>query len=53
MTYRYIELLADHGLTEAVARQRAFLSGINVQDGKVTYRPVADALGLPFSEPVV
>ena len=53
VTYRYIELLADHGLADAVARQRALASGINVQDGKVTYRPVAEAHGIPFSEPVI
>lgn len=51
VTYRYIELLADHGLAEAVQRQPALASGINVQNGKVTYRPVANAHGMPFCEP--
>src|SRR3954469_3407903 len=48
VTYRYIELLADHGLAEAVQRQPALLSGINVHAGKVTYKPVADANGMEY-----
>src|SRR5436190_9124088 len=40
VTYRYIELLADNGLAEAAQRQPALLSGINVHEGKVTYKPV-------------
>jgi alanine dehydrogenase len=51
VTYRYIEVLADLGLAEAAQRQPALVSGINVQDGKVTYKPVADAHGLPYSPP--
>lgn len=53
VTYRYIELLADHGLAEAAQRQPALLTGINIQDGRVTYRPVADAHGLPFAPPAL
>src|SRR5207253_9874447 len=48
VTYRYIELLADYGLAEAVQRQPALLTGVNVHAGQVTYKPVADAHGLPF-----
>jgi alanine dehydrogenase len=51
VTYRYIETLADYGLAEAAQRQPALLSGINIQDGRVTYKPVADAHGLPFVAP--
>jgi len=51
VTYRYIELLADHGLPEACERQPALVSGINVLNGKVTHRAVADAHNLPFSSP--
>src|SRR3954471_13850118 len=51
VTYRYIELLADHGLSEATRLQPALLTGINIQNGHVTYRPVADAHGMPFSAP--
>jgi len=53
VTYRYIELLADLGLAEACQRQSALLSGINVMNGRVTHRAVAEAHGLPFSAPVV
>lgn len=51
VTYRYIELLADAGLAEAVQRQPGFLSGINVMDGQITCRAVAEAHGLPFTPP--
>ena len=48
VTHRYIELLADHGLADACQRMPAFASGINVMDGLLTSRVVADAHGLPF-----
>ncbi len=47
-TYRYIELLADHGLEEACRLQPALVSGINVVNGKITFQAVADAHGMPF-----
>jgi len=50
VTYRYIELLADLGLKDACERQPALLGGINVMDGKVTCKAVADAHGLPCSK---
>src|SRR6478752_3536209 len=40
--------IADHGLREAVARDRALARGVNVLDGKVTYRAVAEAHGLEY-----
>jgi alanine dehydrogenase len=46
VTYRYLEILADSGLAEACQRQPALISGINVMDGKVTHKAVADALGM-------
>jgi alanine dehydrogenase len=51
VTYRYIETLADHGLEEAIRRQPALLSGINVADGKVMVRAVAEALGFEYHDP--
>ncbi len=51
VTYRYIELLADHDLAEACQRQPALLGGINVINGKVTHKAVADAHSLPCSSP--
>jgi alanine dehydrogenase len=47
-TLPYVESIADHGLAEAVARDRALARGVNVMDGKVTYEAVADAHGLDY-----
>jgi alanine dehydrogenase len=47
-TLPYVEAIADHGLTEAVARDRALARGVNVLDGKITYEAVADAHGLDY-----
>jgi alanine dehydrogenase len=49
VTHRYIELLADHGLAEACQRMPGFAGGINVMDGLLTSRVVADAHGIPFT----
>lgn len=49
VTYRYIELLADHGLAEACQRLPSLVGGINIYNGKVTSRPVAEAHQIPFS----
>src|ERR1039457_2789194 len=51
VTYRYIEILADHGLAEACQRQPALVSGLNIMDGKITHKAVAEAHGLPYSAP--
>jgi alanine dehydrogenase len=48
-TLPYVEAIADHGLAEAVARDRALARGVNVLDGKVTYEAVAQAHGLDFT----
>jgi alanine dehydrogenase len=50
VTYRYLELLADSGLADACQRQPALLSGINVMNGKVTHKAVAEAHGMPCSQ---
>ena len=49
VTYRFIELLADHGLKEACERQPALLGGINVMNGQLTCKAVAAAHGMPLS----
>ena len=49
VTYRYIELLADHGLAEACEKQPALLSGVNIMNGKVTQKAVADAHGMKYA----
>jgi alanine dehydrogenase len=47
-TLPYVEAIADYGLAEAVARDRALARGVNVVDGKVTYEAVADAHNLEY-----
>jgi alanine dehydrogenase len=51
VTFPFIELLADHGLSQACKLKPSLRGGINLMAGAVTHRAVADALGLPFSEP--
>jgi alanine dehydrogenase len=51
VTYRYIETLADLGLQEACRIQPALVGGINVMNGKLTQKAVADAHGLPYEPP--
>jgi len=48
VTYRYLETLADYGVDEACAKNPSLIGGINVRDGKITYRAVAEAHGLPM-----
>jgi alanine dehydrogenase len=48
-TLPYVEAIADHGLREAIARDRALARGVNVIDGKITYEAVAEAHGLDFT----
>jgi len=49
VTLPYVEAIADHGLREAVARDRSLARGVNVLEGKVTYEAVAEAHGLEYS----
>jgi alanine dehydrogenase len=48
-TLPYVEAIADHGLAEAVARDRSLARGVNVLDGKVTYEAVAEAHDLDYA----
>jgi alanine dehydrogenase len=48
-TLPYVEAIADHGLAEAVARDPALAGGVNILNGKVTYRAVAEAHGLEYA----
>jgi alanine dehydrogenase len=43
--------LADNGWRKAIAEDQHLRNGLNVHEGKVTCRPVAEALGLPFTSP--
>ena len=49
VTYRYLEILADSGLAEACQRQPALIGGINVMNGKVTHKAVAEAHGMEYT----
>jgi len=51
VTYRYLELLADHGLAEACHQLPALVGGINVMNGRVTCKAVAEEHGMPYSPP--
>jgi alanine dehydrogenase len=48
-TLPYVEAIAEHGLPEAVGRDRALGRGVNVLDGRVTYEAVAEAHDLEFT----
>jgi alanine dehydrogenase len=48
VTSRYVEILADHGIPGAFQREPQLLGGLNLIDGQVTCRAVAEALGMPF-----
>jgi len=47
-TLPYVEAIADRGLRQAVASDRALARGVNVIDGKVTHEAVAEAHGLDY-----
>jgi alanine dehydrogenase len=49
VTLPYVELVADLGLEQAVARSRPLARGVNVMAGKLTYEAVAQAHGLPYT----
>lgn len=50
VTTRYVETLADHGVPGAFQRDPALLDGLNLIDGKITCRAVAEAHGMPYTE---
>ena len=43
--------LADKGMAQALLDDPNLRNGLNVHAGKLTYRAVADALGLPYTPP--
>lgn len=48
-TLRYGLAIADKGWKRAVADDPALAKGVNVLDGRITYRPVAEAHGMDFT----
>ncbi len=51
VTYRYIELIADHGLAEACQKQPALIGGINVMHGQIACEAVAGAHAMSWAVP--
>ncbi|MCF0202456.1 MAG: alanine dehydrogenase [Bacteroidaceae bacterium] len=47
-TLRYAVALADKGWEKACQDDPALREGLNIVDGKVTYKAVADVFGLPY-----
>jgi alanine dehydrogenase len=50
VTSRYVEILADHGVPGAFQHDPHLLGGLNVIDGHVALKVVADAHGLAFMD---
>jgi alanine dehydrogenase len=48
-TLPYVEAIAEHGLADAVARDKALAKGVNVLEGRITYEPVAEAHNLDYT----
>jgi alanine dehydrogenase len=51
MTFSFVLALADKGVRRALSDDVHLRHGLNVHDGQVTYRAVADALKLPYMAP--
>jgi alanine dehydrogenase len=51
VTYRYVQLLADHGLQGACEKQPALRGGINTRDGRLTIQAVAEAHAMKYEPP--
>jgi len=49
VTTSFVLALADKGLRRALTEDPHLRDGLNVHDGRITYRAVADALRLPFT----
>ncbi|MDO8310312.1 MAG: alanine dehydrogenase [Sideroxyarcus sp.] len=50
-TLPYLKQLANKGWQQALRDSIPLRQGLNIIDGKVSYRAVADAFGLPYSAP--
>jgi len=53
VTYRYIEQIADQGVSGACQALPELIDGINIQDGNITFKGVADAHGMGWSAPTI
>ena len=50
-TFPYALLLANKGWKQALRDNAALRKGLNIVEGKVTYPGVAEAFGMPLSDP--
>jgi len=50
-TMPFVTALADKGWKQALADDAHFAAGLNVHEGQVTYKAVAEAFGLEYVEP--
>lgn len=50
-TRPFVLALADKGTARALREDPGLRNGLNVHDGRLTCRPVADETGLPFTSP--
>src|SRR4051812_10166353 len=48
VTLKYAMMLANMGWRDAILKDEALRKGVNIVNGKVTYKQVADDLGLPY-----
>lgn len=48
VTLKYCLQLANLGWKQALSKDKILAHGLNMVDGRLTYLPVADSLGLPF-----
>ena len=48
VTLKYALMLANLGWKDAVAKDEALKKGVNILNGKIAYKQVADDLGLPY-----
>ena len=50
VTLPYVEQIANLGVRDAIAHNRALARGVNVFEGKLTYEAVAEAHGLEYTK---
>ena len=49
VTRRYVLALANAGYVQAMRNDAALAKGLNIVDGKICYKAVAEALGMPYT----
>lgn len=48
VTLKYVLAIANQGWREAVAKDEVLRKGVNIANGKLVYKAVADDLGIPY-----